>query len=59
MKETNKKITIFMELSTWQGENIMKNTYYDISKDKFIKYDKVRIEKPIHNNKNESTWEKL
>jgi len=38
IKETNKKITIFQELSIWQGDNIMNNTYYDKNKDKFIKH---------------------
>jgi len=59
MKGTNKKITIFQELSIWQGKNIMKNTYYDIKKDKFIKTDKIKIEKPVHNNEYNSPWGKL
>ena len=59
MKETKKKITIFQELSIWQGENIMNNTYYDIKKDKYIKYNKIKIEKPVQNNKYESAWGKL
>ena len=38
MKETNKKITIFQELSIWQGENVMNNTYYDRETDTIKKY---------------------
>jgi hypothetical protein len=59
MNETSKKITIYQELSIWQGYNIMNNTYYDRETDKVIKSDKIKIENPVHNNKYESAWGKL
>ena len=35
----------------------MNNTYYDIKQNKFIKSDKIKIEKPVSNNN--SVWGKL
>ncbi len=59
MKNTNKHITVFIELSIWQAENIMNNTYYDIKIDKFIKYNGIKIEKQVHPNIEGSAWGKL
>jgi hypothetical protein len=60
MKNTNKKIYIFNEMSVWQADNIMNNTYYDIKLDKFVQSkngDKIVIENPVQT-KN-SAWGKL
>ena len=59
MRNTNKKITIFIELSVWQANNIIDETYYDRNNDKFIKYNKIKIENPVHENSGGSAWGKL
>ena len=50
MKNSNKKIAIFNEMSVWQADNIMNNTIWSIKDNKFIKYDGIKIEEPIQNN---------
>ena len=59
METSNKKITIFSEMSRWQSDNIMNNTYFDMSKNKFIKDANIHIEQPKHDKKDESPWGKL
>jgi len=49
MKNTNKKIIIFNEMSFWQAENIMNETVWSIELDKAVKYDGIKIEEPIQN----------
>lgn len=56
IKHTNKKITIFNEMSDWQSNNIMKNTYVDIKNDKIKKINGIKYEQPIFRNKLESPW---
>jgi hypothetical protein len=50
MKNTNKNIIIFNEISVWQAENIMNNTIWSIRDNKYIKYEGIKLEEPIHNN---------
>ena len=47
---TNKDIIIFNEMSVWQAENIMNNTIWSIRDNKYIKYEGIKLEEPIHNN---------
>jgi len=47
MKNTNKKIFIFNEQSIWMADNIMNNTIYSRQLDKFITYNKIKIEDKI------------
>ena len=49
MKNTNKKIMIFNEMSIYQAEHIMNNTIWSIKENKDIKYDGIKIEEPIQN----------
>lgn len=49
MKNTNKKIIIFNEMSIWQAENIMNNTIWSRELNKAVKYDGYKIEEPIQN----------
>ena len=49
MKNTNKKIIIFNEMSSWQAENIINNTIWSRELDKAIKYDGIKYETPIQN----------
>lgn len=49
IKNTNKKIIIFNEMSIWQAENIMNNTIWSRNLNKAIKYDGIKIEEPIQN----------
>lgn len=51
MKNSNKNIIIFNEMSVWQAENIMNNTIWSIKDKKFVKYEGIKLEEPIqHNN---------
>lgn len=50
MKNTNKNIFIFNEMSVWQGNNIMNNTIWSIKDKKFVKYEGIKLEEPIQNN---------
>lgn len=50
MKNTNKNIIIFNEMSVWQADNIMNNTVWSIKDKKYIKYEGIKIEEPIQNN---------
>jgi erythromycin esterase-like protein len=59
MKTTTKNITIFSETSIWQGNNITNKTYYDPKINKYIKTNKLKIEKPNYINKNKPAWGKL
>jgi len=56
---TDKNIVIFNEMSNWQAENIMNNTIWSIDSDKFIKYDGIKIEKPVDNRSDKPSWGKL
>ncbi len=49
IKNTNKNIIIFNEMSVWQADNIMNNTIWSIKNNKHIKYDGIKIEEPIQN----------
>jgi hypothetical protein len=49
IKNTNKKIVIFNEMSIWQAENIMNNTIWSNEDKKFIKHNKIKLEQPIQN----------
>lgn len=49
MKNTNKKIYIFNEMSVWQADNIMNNTIWSIKYNRYIKYNGIKIEEPIQN----------
>ena len=49
MKNTNKKIIIFNEMSYWQAENIMNNTIWSMELNKAVIYDEIKIEDPIQN----------
>lgn len=59
IKNTKKNVTIFIELSIWQGENIMNNTYYDRNRKKYLKYDGIKIEKPVYINNKQPFWGEL
>jgi len=59
IKNTNKKIYIFNEMSVWQGENIMNNTIFSRKLNKFVNYDKIKIEKPIEGGEQKTCWGKL
>ena len=48
-KNTNKKIIIFNEMSSWQAENIMNNTIWSRELNKAVKYDGIKLEEPIQN----------
>ena len=49
LKNTNKKIVIFNEMSIWQAENIMNNTIWSEKDKKFIKFKGIKYEKPVKN----------
>jgi hypothetical protein len=49
IKNTNKKIYIFNEMSVWQADNIMNNTIWSIKDNKFITYNSIKLEEPIQN----------
>ena len=49
IKNTNKNIIIFNEMSIWQADNIMNNTIWSIKDNKHIDYKGIKIEKPIQN----------
>ena len=49
MKNSNKKIIIFNEMSIWQADNIMNNTIWSIKDNKHIDHKGIKIEKPIQN----------
>lgn len=49
MKNTNKKIIIFNEMSIWQAENIMNDTIWSRELNKAVKYTGIKIEEPIQN----------
>ena len=50
MKNTNKKIIIFNEMSIWQAENIMNHTIWSIKDNKYIEYNGIKLENPVQNN---------
>lgn len=50
IKNSNKNIIIFNEMSIWQADNIMNNTIWSINDNKYIKYEGIKIEEPIQNN---------
>ena len=50
MKNTNKNIIIFNEMSVWQADNIMNNTIWSRELNKFVKYEGIKLEEPIQNN---------
>jgi hypothetical protein len=50
MKNTNKKIIIFNEMSVWQADNIMNNTIWSMKDNKYIKYEGIKLENPLQNN---------
>jgi hypothetical protein len=50
MKNTNKNIIIFNEMSIWQADNIMNNTIWSIKDNKFINYKGIKLAEPIQNN---------
>jgi len=58
MKNTNKKIDIYVEHSIWMANNIMNNTIWSRELNKPIKYDGFKIEKPVEL-KESSSWGKL
>ena len=43
MKNSNKNIIIFNEMSIWQADNIMNNTIWSIKDNKYINYDEIKI----------------
>lgn len=49
MKNSNKNIIIFNEMSIWQADNIMNNTIWSIKDNKHIDHKGIKIEKPIQN----------
>jgi hypothetical protein len=49
MKNTNKKIIIFNEMSIWQAENIMNDTIWSRELNKAVKYNEIKYESPIQN----------
>lgn len=49
MKNTNKKIIIFNEMSIWQAKNIMNDTIWSRELDKAVKYNGIKYESPIQN----------
>jgi len=49
IKNSNKNIIIFNEMSIWQADNIMNNTIWSIKDNKYIKYEGIKIEEPIQN----------
>jgi len=59
MKNTNKNITIFNEMSVWQAENIMNDTIYDHDNDKFIKYKNIKLEIESQKTTSEPAWGEL
>ena len=50
IKNTDKNIIIFNEMSIWQADNIMNNTIWSIKDKKYVKYEGIKIEEPIKNN---------
>jgi hypothetical protein len=50
MKNTNKKIIIFNEMSVWQADNIMNHTIWSIKDNKYIEYNGIKLENPVQNN---------
>ena len=59
MRYTNKKIYIFNEMSVWQAENIMNDTIYSKKLNKFIQFDKIKIEDTTEGELNKPAWGKL
>jgi hypothetical protein len=57
MKNTNKKIVIFNEMSIWQGKNIMNNTIWNIDKKKFETFNGIKIEKEIADTRYHKYWQ--
>ena len=47
MKNTNKKIIIFNEMSVWQADNIMNNTIWSMKDNKYIEYNGIKLENPV------------
>jgi hypothetical protein len=47
MKNTNKKIVIFNEQSIWMAENIMNNTIWSRTLNKFVTYNKIKKEEKV------------
>ena len=50
IKNSDKKIVIFNEMSIWQANNIMNNTIWSIRDNKFIIYNGIKLEEPVQNN---------
>ena len=59
MRYTNKKIYIFNEMLGWQAENIMNDTIYSKKLNKFIQFDKIKIEDTTEGELNKPAWGKL
>jgi len=60
MKNTNKKIIIFNEMSVWQAENIMNNTIYCRKLNKQINYcNGIKKENPVEGGDDKTPWGKL
>ena len=49
IKNSNKNIIIFNEMSIWQADNIMNNTIWSIKDNKYIDHKGIKIEEPIQN----------
>ena len=60
MKQTNKNITVFIELSIWQANNIMNYTEIvpKVKPIKYIKNKNIKIEEPVELTQS-SSWGKL
>jgi len=43
MKNSNKNIIIFNEMSIWQADNIMNNTIWSIKDNKYIKHKGIKL----------------
>lgn len=50
MKNSNKNIIIFNEMSIWQAYNITNNTIWSIKDNKYVNYKEIKLEEPIENN---------
>jgi hypothetical protein len=59
MKNTNKKIFIFNEMSYWQANNIMNNTIWSRELNKPINYKGIKKEKPFEGGEGYGSWGKL
>jgi len=59
MKYSNKNIVIFNEIDTWMGDNTRNDTIWSRKLNQFIKYNGIKIEKPVEGGNDLPPWGKL